>query len=538
MFNKIKFLVIISSILFSFTAKAQTINDALRLTDNEQYDVADGMYQTLLQKEANNGTYWFYYGENFWKWENPDSANIAYQKGLQVEPANPINLVGIGKVFLENNRMAEAKSNFDKAIAAGGAKLPQVQMEIAEAYITSQKNKDIATALALLQKAAVADPKNPEIFILIGDAYTEQNDGSTAAENYNKALDLDKHSAKAIVKKGILYKRSTNYEGAQGEFENAIKIDSMFAPAHRELGEIYFRLRKLDLAKQEYKKYLDLSKNTSTARLRYASFLFLSKDYSGTLNEINQLSKLDPANISLLRLSAYTYAEMGDSIKALQNISKVFEKVEEPKRTQKDYEYYAKALSKNGQDSMAIIIMQKTYSMDSTNTDLFTDIGNLYMKMKKFPEAAEAFQKRVDNGKGVTSTDYYSLGKAYSSSRQLEKSDSALAKVNELLPNWPYGYLLRAQVNANIDSTSERNLAKPYYEKYLELALADSANLTKSKNNIVEAYRYLGYYYYRKNQIRESKEYWRKILDLIPNDKQATDVIKGLDQPKKDKEEK
>src|SRR2546426_3916711 len=101
MANKIKFLIPIaigiSSVLFSFTAKSQTINDALRLTDNEQYDVADGMYQALLQKEPNNGTYWFYYGENFWKWENPDSANIAYQKGLQVEPANPLNLVGIGK---------------------------------------------------------------------------------------------------------------------------------------------------------------------------------------------------------------------------------------------------------------------------------------------------------------------------------------------------------------------------------------------------------------------------------------------------------
>src|SRR6185503_19837140 len=101
---------------------------------------------------------------------------------------------------------------------------------------------------ALLQKAATADPKSPEVYILIGDAYTEQNDGSTAAENYNKALDLNKNSAKAVVKKGVLYKRSTNFEGAQAEFENGIKIDSMFAPAHRELGEIYFRLRKLEMA--------------------------------------------------------------------------------------------------------------------------------------------------------------------------------------------------------------------------------------------------------------------------------------------------
>ncbi|HKR05861.1 MAG TPA: tetratricopeptide repeat protein [Bacteroidia bacterium] len=528
---RIKFLMV--AVIFSFAANAQTLNDALRLTDNEQYDVAEGVYKTLIQAEPKNGTYWFYYGDNFWKWENPDSAKVCYEKGLQVEPPNPLNLVGIGKALLEQNKIAEAKSYFDKAIATAGAKLPQVQMETAEAFITSLKNKDLNYALTLLQKAAAADSKNPEVYILIGDAYTEQNDGSSAAENYNKALDLNKNLAKAVVRKGVLYKRSTNYEGAQAEFENAIKIDSMFAPAHRELGEIYFRLRKLDMAKNEYRKYLELSKNTSTARLRYASFLFLSKDFNGTLNEINQLKKMDPENLSLLRLSGYTYYEMNDSVKALQTMQKVFEKVEESKRTQKDYNYYAKSLAQNAQDSLAVIIMQKAYDMDSTNTDLLSDMGTLLMKMKRYAEAAEIFQKRVDLGKGVSSTDYYNLGKAYSSSKQLEKSDSALAKVNELLPTWSYAYLLRAQVNANIDSTSERNLAKPYYEKYLEIVLADTQNFSKYKNSIVEAYRYLGYYYYRQNQLRESKEYWRKILDIIPNDKQSRDVIDGLEQPKK-----
>jgi tetratricopeptide (TPR) repeat protein len=536
MLQKIKFLIFISATVFSISAKAQTLNDALHLTDNEQYDVAEGAFKALLQKEPNNGTYWFYYGDNFWKWENADSALACYQKGLQVDPPNPINLVGIGKALLEEGNTAGAKSNFDKALANAGGKLTMVQMEIAEAYITSLKNKDLNYALTLIQKAAAADPKNPEVYILAGDAYTEKNDGSLAAENYNKALDLNKNLAKAVVKKGVLYKRSTNYEGAQAEFENAIKIDSMFAPAHRELGEIYFRLRKYEEAKNQYRKYLELSKNTSSARLRYASFLFLSKDYPGTMNEINQLKKMDPDNISLLRLSGYTYYEMGDSVKAMQTMQKVFEKVEESKRTQKDYEYYAKSLSKNGQDSLAVANLQKAYSMDSTNTDLLIDIGNLYMKMKKYPEAADAYQKRIDYGKGVSSTDYYNLAKAYSSAKQYEKADSAFEKVNELLPNWSYAYLLRGRIDYYLDSLLTKGLSKPYYDKYLELALADSANFAKNKDAIVEAYRYLGNYYYVKNQIKETKEYMRKILEILPNDKKAKDVLDGLDQPpKKDK---
>lgn len=534
MLKEIKILSACLLFMFSFSAKAQTLSEALRLTDNEQYDVADGAYQALIAKEPTNGTYWFYYGENFWKWENPDSAKICYQKGLMAEAANPLNLVGIGKTLLEQNNTTEAKNNFDKALLAAGSKAALVQMEVAEAYIISAKNKNINYALELLQKAAASDVKNPEIYVLIGDAYTEKNDGSLAAENYNKALDINKQMAKAIVKKGVLYKRSTNYEGAQTEFENAIAIDPMFAPAHRELGEIYFRLRKMEKAKEEYRKYLDLSKNTSNARLRYASFLFSSKDYSGTLNEINQLNKLDADNISLLRLYAYTYAELGDSTKAMENISKVFQKVEETKRTQRDYEYYAKILAKNGQDSLGVVNLERAYAMDSTNTDMLIDIGTTYMKMKRYPEAANAFQKRVDMGKSITSTDYFNLGRAYSSAKDYTRADSSFAKVNELLPKWPNGFLWRAQVNANIDSTSEKGLAKPFYDKFIETSVADSANASKYKNGTVEAYRYLGYYYFNQKQIRESKEYWNKVLDLIPGDKQATDVLNALNQPKKE----
>lgn len=528
------------TLLFSFlfitlSGFAQTLKDALRLTDNEQYDIADGVYKSLIQKEPNNGTAWFYYGENFWKWENPDSAEICYQRGLQVEPANPLNLVGIGKCFLEKDALSEAKANFDKALSVTGPKLSQVQMEVAEAYIRSAKNKNLDYAMVLLQKAAIAEPNNPEIFVLMGDVFSERNDGTSAAEKYNKALDLDNNFVKAVVRKGMLYKRSKNLEIAQSEFENAIKIDSMFAPAHRELGEIFIRQRKLNEATAEYRKYLDLSKNTSIARLRYASFLFLSKDYQGTLNEITQLSKMDPANTSLLRLYAYTYYEMGDSVKALQHLNNLFEKVEESKRTQKDYEYYAKTLSKAGQDSLAVIYFQKAYSMDSTNTELLIELGTVLMKMKKYSEAASVFQQRVDFGKGVTSTDYYSLGRAYSSAKEYLKADSAFAKVNELLPNWANGWFWRAQVNANIDSTSEKGLAKPHYEKYIELALADTANYSKHKNNIVEGYRYLGYYYYRQKHISASKEYWRKVLEIFPNDKQATDVLEGFKQEQKEK---
>lgn len=530
MFTKLK-LFTAAFCLTAIATHAQTLKEAQRLTDNEQYDIADGVYKQLIQKEPANATNWFYLGENFWKSDNQDSAKICYEKGLQVDAANSLNLVGIGKTLLETGQGIEARKNFDKALAASGGKTTVVQAEVAEAYIRS-KFKDLSYATTLLNNAIAVEPKNTELYILLGDVYTEKNDGTNAAINYNKALEIDKNSVKAIVRKGVLYKRSTNYEGASAEFQNAIAVDVNFAPAHRELAETYFKQRKFEDAKAEYRKFLDLSKNNAKARLRYASFLFLSEDFNAVLNELNQIGKVDSNNINMMRMFAYTYHETKDSVKATQTINKVFEKVAEEKRTVLDNEYKGKIESKNGNDSIGVIYLWKAYELDSSKTDLLIDIGNMYMKMKKYSDAEKAFSQRIENGKGIKSADYFSLGRAAFFNKNYMLADSAYGKVTEMQTTWPNGFLWRAKTNTMIDSTSSQGLAKPYYEKFIELAHADSANLSRYKTGLIEAYRYLAVYNYKVlKSTDESKSFYKKILELDPSDKNALDAMRIFNAP-------
>lgn len=510
---------------------AQSLKDAIRLTENEQYDFAEVTFRQLVQKEPSNGTNWYYLGENYRKNDDADSARVCYQKGLDVEPGNALNQIGMGKYFLAKGDGGNAKTWFDKALAASGGKTVLLQSEVAEAYIHS-KSKDLNYAMTLLNNAIKVDPKNPELYILMGDIYTEKNDGTNAAINYNKALEIDKKSIKAIVRKGVLYKRSTNYDGAAEEFKNAIAIDPDFAPAHRELGETFFKMRKFEDAKAEYKKFLELSKDNVNARLRYASFLFLSEDYPATLNELNQVQKFDSNYIPMVRLFAYTYFETGDSAKSLALINKVFEKVPEDKRTYLDYKYYAKNLSKNGQDSLAVIYLEKAYSFDSSQTELLTEKGNLLMKMKKYDEAATAYQQRITYGKGITSADYFKLGRAAYQMKDFYRADSAFAKVTEVQPTWPNGFQWRAKSLAQIDSTSDLGLAKPHYEKYIELSLTDSVNIAKYKAGLIEAYKYLmSYSVIQEKDKKKGKEYISKILELDPDDVQAKKSLEALNAP-------
>ncbi|CAN5415271.1 tetratricopeptide repeat protein [soil metagenome] len=526
--NKFLLISALTSILIS--SKAQTLKEAIRLNENEQQEAASVMYQLLISKDPANGTNFYYYGENLIDASNTDSAKIIFDKGLSVDPTNPLNIIGQAELKLQLGLLSEAKPMIDKAIQMGGGKNARVLMEAAEAYIRYKKAQDLMSAEVYLDQALKLEPKNPEIYNLMGDLYSELNNGSVAAAKYNKALELDKTQVKALLHKGQLYKRSTNYEGAAAEFENALKIDPNFAPAYRELGEVSFMMKKIETAKGYYRQYLDLSKNNNSARLRYTYFLFTTENFKDGLVEFNNISTIDSANLGMMRLGAYLNYENSDTTNAFAFINRVFANTasDTTKRITLDYAYYGKILAKAGQDSLGAMYIMRAIQLDSTKTDYYTDLGNLYSKAKKYPEAAMAYEKRIASGQKIVTADYYKLGLAYYQGKMYPQADSAFIKVTEIQETWPNGYLYRARTNSAMDPDTKQGLGKPFYEKYIELITADSVAFVKYKRELAESNRYLGYYYLVQKDCPQSIIYFKRTLEFDPDNVSAQEILESI----------
>ena len=536
---------------------AQTLDDARKLTENEQYESATEAYKSLISREPSNGLNYYYFGENLLLSENPDSASLIFKKGREQDPTNQLLKIGEAKVLLNSVSLAEAKaasnrepSNMElktradlaqsnvnaattllnEAELAAPQKSATVLIEIADALIHF-KNKNLDKAKSVLDKAFAIEPKNSDIQILFGDIYAEQNNGTLSADYYNKALDLNKTSARAVVSKGRLYKRSTNYEGAAAEFQSAITLSPDYAPAYRELGETNFKLGKLEKAKENYRKYLELSKNNCGARIRYASFLYLSKDYSGAINELTRTQqKCDPKNLTMLRVFSYCYYETKEYAKGLESVNTLFTILPDDKRTAVDYEYYGKLLIASNQDSLGILQLRKAYSIDLNRTDLLSEISNSYYKLKKYSEAAAVLEEKILTAKDLKVADYFNLGRSYYFNTQFGPADSAFAKVNELSPKYASGWLWRAKASTHIDSTSEEGLAKPHFEKYIELALADSVNISKYQSGMADAYGYLAYYFILKKDNENALLNLKKKIELPLEPEEKKSIQKAIDQ--------
>jgi len=528
---------------FFIPVSAQSLQDAIKLSESEQFEKASEAYVSLIQREPTNGDNYFFYGENYFKEEiidssfkavDLDSARFLYQKGMSKNPGNPINYVGLGKVLWYEGKPADAKKQFydavqiisptNKTASFTPHQKAMVYMKIAECY-TKAKNKDLQEAINLLNKALKEEPNNPEIYIFIGDATLEQNpgDASQAISQYKKAYDLDKKSCKALLRIGQLYNRARNLPEAIKNYDQAIAVDPNFAPAFREKAEVYYRGKQYDPAITNYKKYLDLNSGSISAKVRYASFLFLSKKYTEAIASIQDIQKQNTSVIFLYRLLAYSYFEIGNCTDGLTAIDQFFLKATPKKILASDYEYNGKLLSKCGKDSLAIEKLKMAIQQDTSKSELNGDLGKALLKMKKYPEAINTFNRKIKSGKGVDANDYYSLGLAYYYSKQCGKADSAFLQIIVLRPDILTGYLYRAKANTCLDPDSKKGLAKPFYEDFL--AKIKPEELDKNKNGAIEAYEYLGYYFMLQKDYAKAKCMYTKLKEVDPNNAKAKKAL-------------
>ncbi len=529
---------------------AQTLQDAIIKTDNERYESAATDFRSLIAKEPAKGENYFYYGENFFKEDDLDSANIFYQKGADINATYPLNNVGLGKILWYKGKTADAKAQFFKAATLGANKNAEVMRKTAEVYINSD-NKSLDEAISLLNAAIKLEPKNAENHILMGDALLEKNpsDGGPAIKEYNKATELNPKSPKGVLRSGKLYQRARNYQLALDLYKQAEAIDPNYAPAYLEKAELYHLAGQKANAVESAKKYIALN-NSDEARKRYAGFLLNNKQYAEAVTEIEALQKAGSKDMYLDRYLGHSYAELGNKTdtsaytKGLKALNTFFEKAgKDFKYSPLDYKYKGLMLSRIGKDSLGIIELEKAAALDpKLEGDVINEIAKTYMKAKKYSKAIETFERKMGNDwNNLSGQDLYDFGRSYyyeGGNKQREKketdalnlfikSDTCFSKLAQKSPTYATAFFWRGKANVQQDLKNEKWLAKPYYEKGLALVKPEERVQAANKSSVIEACEYLGYNSVVTKDYAKAKEYFGIIRDLDPNNKKAIDFFKS-----------
>jgi tetratricopeptide (TPR) repeat protein len=414
--------------------KAQSLQEAITLTKNEQYDKAEAMFQQLMKSEPGNSNIYFHYGENtllnYFADTISNSLTVAtkdaadiFNKGIAASATNPLNFVGLAKVefYKGNNAKAEELRVQAKGLLPAYKKVTKITnpkeyaytlAKIAESYIRFE-TVDTSKALPFIRQALQIDPRNSEVYIIAGDIYILVNDGSKAIKNYNLAQDWDPQSPTANMKIGSIYVKGRNLMAAIPFYEQAIALNKDYAPAYRELGQLYSMAGRYSESKKYFEKYLELTQGNIPAKIRYVNALFYAKEYNEVIKNVEEIFAIDRSRTYMNRIAGYSAYEMGNYDLALKYMDQLFASLDKERIIKKDYIYYARILVRKNQNFSKLVI-----ETDNDEGDI-TTVETRYATLKAGPEKVkmkadiDALKAKVTNSKAKIASAEVELKKAF-----------------------------------------------------------------------------------------------------------------------------
>ncbi|MCS6790419.1 MAG: tetratricopeptide repeat protein [Bacteroidia bacterium] len=528
---------------------AQSLMEAEQALTRENYDRVVSITQQVLAAKPKELYAYYLQGQAYiGKYRSADEedarrdfylgqAKEVFNLALSKNPKQPYSYIGLAEIDVIEKKPDNAKNNLAKA-EEYGANEAKALIETARVYTLVGGKLGTDKATLLLSKAKTKDPSNPAILVGLGDLWLQQGVAELAIDNYQKAITAEPNNPMNHHKLGLAYVKAKSYREAADAFRKATEVDASFAPAYRELGEIYYLVQKYQQAKENYQKYVMLYPELS-ARVRYATFLYLSKDYKAAVEEIRKAMK-DTFSMVLQRLLGYSLIEDGKHDEGLKELAKYFEKQNPERVIAKDYAYYAKALDKVGQDSLAVIYYRKALEKDaSLGGELYPEMANALNSLGRFVESAQALEKVIElnpsnlNNYYKLGVMYYRIGQSQKDTNYFHKAIQTFTYIKEKKPDLVPVYTELGRCAAMLDPESTQGRAKPHYEKVVELGSADP---TKYRNDLIEAYSYLGYYHYNKEEFQQSYNAYTKLKELDPQNPQAAQAIPYLESVLKQKQ--
>ncbi len=214
-----------------------------------------------------------YLGDSYYRVQDPDSAQICYELGIQKTPDN-VYLHRMVAFLLTNRNL------IDEAI------------------------KEYETIVGL-------EPDAKEDWMRLASLYVRAEEIEKAIEAYDKVLKLDPNNLEAQNNKAALLQSLGDIEAVIAEKEKIREQDPENSQVRFELGKMYFDQGQYELAVERYLEYLQLTPNDVLAMENVGIAYQRLEKYRDAIAMFQKIVSLEPGNKKVLAEISRCYKELG-----------------------------------------------------------------------------------------------------------------------------------------------------------------------------------------------------------------------------------
>jgi tetratricopeptide (TPR) repeat protein len=242
----------------------------------------------------------------------------------QDRPQDPRVWLLLAQAHLINKENEQAKENAKKAL--------QIKPDFLEArkflYGMYLQDKDYDGAINTIQGYLRADSKDIPNLITLGNVYALKGDNAQAKATFQKIVDLDPKNPRGYYQLAILEAKNKKLSEALKYANSALQADPNFLPALQLTVSIYHDQNQTDKALATVRQTLARSPKNPSLHQMLGEMLLLQKKSEAAIGPLEDTLKLNPRQMSALKLMALAYLTMPDPGKAVAQLEA---KVADPK---------------------------------------------------------------------------------------------------------------------------------------------------------------------------------------------------------------
>ena len=375
-------------------------------------------------------------------------------------------------------------------------------------------------------------------FILRGDLFALADEGGAAAGMYDQAIYFDPKNPEAYRKYASVY-RKISPSGAVAKLRELGQQVPDY-PVDAIIGHINYISNNFDEAIQSFDK-VPKDKLEKMDIIESAFSAYLTQKYDKGIEMAEFGLQKEPRNSTLNRLAMFCNTEKGNYDKALDYADRLFNKSDSANISYMDYVYFGNALNGLKKHDEAINMFKKALEQEFDNKDkragVIKTLSDAYKGVEDYPNAIKYYGQFLEEVSKAAASDYHGYAQLHvkhaNASEEPAKTE-LFKKADAIYGDMASKYsdiddfiaFQRARIGMYMDPESKQELAKPHYEKIIEVLGAKDELDASEKSRIIEAYRYLiSYYLITKDDKVKAKEFAGKLQLIDPDNETAKQVL-------------
>jgi tetratricopeptide (TPR) repeat protein len=233
-------------------------------------------------------------GSVFYERGYPETSQTFFRRALQDDSASAEALYGLGSVYLQQQKLKEARDSFEHALQLH----PSYPGTIPNAWnnlgILSAREGDTAAAIEYFQRALQIDPAHLIALLNLGNAYRQRKDWAEAKQTLQRAFDVGPDDPEVNYSLGMVCAQLEESDRAYEYLKRAVSLRPVYPEALNNLGVLYLRMKRPEEAIHSFEESIRVAPEYDQSYLNLARVYAIQGERDKAREVLLQLLKQHP----------------------------------------------------------------------------------------------------------------------------------------------------------------------------------------------------------------------------------------------------